>query len=192
MSNNDKKKKNGKDKRGGNGRKQKLPKSPEKIKAELIRSIQMPVTKADLELLELVKQGARSKCKRGSHHLYSMMLGKSGQYYCGLQQTYHRAADLETCAEEMAKGNLQLNADICVTVATVHFLPVPDREDGGITTIVPPCAGCGTRLRHLEITQGASLGVLVFHKNEVIKVPPEYAMLFTYPIAYNENGTSKF
>ncbi len=180
---------NGKKDKHRNGKKQK---TPDQLKADLIKSIRMTVTKEDLALLEAVKQGARLKCRRGSHHTYSIMLGKSGQYYYGLQQTYHRAGDLETCAEEMAKGNLQLNADVCVTVATVHFLPLPDREDGGVTTIVPPCSGCATRLRHLEMTQHAPLGVLVFHKEEVLKVPPEYAHLFTYPIAYNGDGTSKF
>lgn len=165
---------------------------PEILKEILIQSIRMPVTEDDLELLEETKRGAREHCIRHIHHTFCLILGKSGKKHEGLQQTYRRAGDLESCAEVMAKGNCQFRRDIAVTVAVVHFYPMHDREDGGVVTIVPPCASCSTRLRHLELQQGAGMGVLVFYKDLILKVPPKYAYLFTYPVNYNNDNTPVF
>ena len=73
-------------------------KTTEQIRDELIKAIEMPVTKEDLELLEEVKKGARKKCVRGLHHTYSIILGRSGKYHEGIQQTYRRFKSI--CPEE--------------------------------------------------------------------------------------------
>lgn len=164
----------------------------ENAKQALIEKIKMPLTEADFLLLEEAKKMAKKKCKRGLHHTCCLILGKSGRYYPGLQQTYHRAADIETCAEEMAKGNIQYAQDSAETVVTIHFMPIEHRADGGVTTIVPPCSGCATRLRHLALVQHSPVGVIVYHDDKPIKIPPEYSFLFSYPIGYNGDGTSKF
>lgn len=158
----------------------------------LIQKNRMPLTQEDQDLLEAAKQQARERVVRGAHHNFCYILGESGNLYPGLQETYRRDAEVETCAEVGAINNLDLARDRPRTVATVHFMPIPERDGNGATTIVPPCLRCAGRFRHLYIRHHHDFGIIVYHSREVLKVSVRIVHLFQYPHGYNGDGTSQF
>ena len=151
----------------------------------LIQACRMPVTEEDEAQIEATKQEARRRIRRGKHHTFCYIRGASGRLHAGIQRTYHRAGDADTCAEEVAIGNLAIAEEPGCTAVTVHFMPIAEREDGGVTSIVSPCSTCATRLRIVEEQQGEPLGVIVYHKGEVIKVPAWLSVLFLYPAEHD-------
>lgn len=167
---------------------------PDEVLLEiLIQKNRMPITKEDEELIEDAKQQARDRVVRGAHHTFSYILGEDGVKYSGLQETYRREADTETCAEPGAIQNLDIARVKPKTVVTVHFLPMEVREGRGVTTIVPPCLRCAARFRHLSVRHdNHNFGIIVYHRQELIKVSVRIAHLFQYPSGYNGDGTATY
>jgi len=158
----------------------------------LIQRNRMPLTEQDQDLLEAAKQQARERIERGAHHTFCYVLGESGNLYAGIQETYRRAGDLETCAEVGAISNLDIAREKPKTAVTVHFMPIPERDGKGVTTVVPPCLSCAGRFRHLHLRHHHDFGIIVYHSREVIKVSVKVVHLFQYPHGYNGDGTSQF
>ncbi len=152
----------------------------------LIEQSKLPVSKEDLEQVELTKQEARRLIKRGKHHTFCLIRDQTGKFHRGLQRTYHRHGAEDTCAEEGAISDLSCDQAVAVTVSTVHFMPIPERGEGeGVTSIVAPCYDCANRLRIVEIEQGETIGVIVYHRDQIIKVPAHLAVLFNYPVKHD-------
>jgi cytidine deaminase len=159
---------------------------PDKILIEaLIQKNRMPLTDEDRELLRLTETESRNYIKRGQHHLFSYILGESGKFHAGVQETYPRDADCESCAEVGAISSLDIARDKPKTVCTVHFMPIAERGGSGVTTIVPPCLRCSGRFRHLyKRHNDHNFGIIVYWNEEVIKVSVTVAHLLQYPEGY--------
>ncbi len=123
-----------------------------------------PLTKQDLELVELAKDKIRNRYRKRWHQLAAALRTTDGEIYTGIHIDAYVSA-LAVCAEQVTIGTAlsEKEMQIDTIVAVRHPKPAnPDQEINPVT----PCGRC----RELICDYGKDAWVIVCHEGEMVKI----------------------